>query len=218
MSWPCCRRSRLAPLLPPAWAVATWGKSFGTPSRRTKRPKIRRAHLPAHSPRSRRSTTRRLLATTSGRSCSAVETKANANRLTEIAVLLLLLTMTRTVELRAAWWTEVDLGRAEWRIPPERMKMQRPLAGLFHAFAPRRGRHIRGACRCHRLGTTQGWRADLGRQVLWRQRLQPRARQRRTDVDIYQSSFGGGFNQYGGGVGGSTMAAGSVNFRFRCGQ
>ena len=36
--------------------------------------------------------------------------------------------------------------------------------------------------------------------------------------DIYQSSFGGGFNQYGGGVGGSTMAAGSVNFRFRCGQ
>jgi len=36
--------------------------------------------------------------------------------------------------------------------------------------------------------------------------------------DIYQSSFGGGFNQYGGGVGGSTMAAGAVNFRFRCGQ
>src|SRR5229473_8363622 len=33
--------------------------------------------------------------------------------------------------------------------------------------------------------------------------------------DIYQSSFGGGFNQYGGGVGGSTMAAGAVNFRFR---
>jgi hypothetical protein len=36
--------------------------------------------------------------------------------------------------------------------------------------------------------------------------------------DIYQSSFGGGFNQYGGGVGGPTMAAGAVNFRFRCGQ
>ena len=36
--------------------------------------------------------------------------------------------------------------------------------------------------------------------------------------DIYQSSFGGGVNQYGGGVGGSTMAAGAVNFRFRCGQ
>ena len=36
--------------------------------------------------------------------------------------------------------------------------------------------------------------------------------------DVYQSSFGGGFNQYGGGVGGSTMAAGAVNFRFRCGR
>ena len=36
--------------------------------------------------------------------------------------------------------------------------------------------------------------------------------------DIYQSSFGGGFNQYAGGVGGSTMAAGAVNFRFMCGQ
>jgi integrase len=56
----------------------------------------------------------------------AVETKASANRLTEIAVRLLLLTMTRTVELRGAWWTEVDLARAEWRIPPERMKMRRP--------------------------------------------------------------------------------------------
>jgi integrase len=56
----------------------------------------------------------------------AVETKANANRQTVIAVRLLLLTMTRTVELRTAWWPDVDLARAEWRIPPERMKMRRP--------------------------------------------------------------------------------------------
>jgi integrase len=55
----------------------------------------------------------------------AVETKGNANRLTEIAVRLLLLTMTRTVELRAGWWTEVDLPRADWRIPGSRMKMKR---------------------------------------------------------------------------------------------
>jgi hypothetical protein len=34
--------------------------------------------------------------------------------------------------------------------------------------------------------------------------------------DIYQSSFGGGFNQYGGGFGGGTSAAGSVNMRFKC--
>jgi len=56
----------------------------------------------------------------------AVETKANANRQTEIAVRLLLLTMTRTIELRTGWWSDVDLRRAEWRIPPERMKMKRP--------------------------------------------------------------------------------------------
>src|SRR5262249_31387255 len=36
--------------------------------------------------------------------------------------------------------------------------------------------------------------------------------------DIYQSSIGGGFNQYGGGFGGSTMASGTVNLRFRCAQ
>jgi integrase len=56
----------------------------------------------------------------------AVETKANANRQTEIAVRLLLLTMTRTIELRTGWWSDVDDLRAEWRIPPERMKMKRP--------------------------------------------------------------------------------------------
>jgi integrase len=56
----------------------------------------------------------------------AAQEKGNANRLTEIAVRLLLLTMTRTIELRAGWWSEVDLARAEWRIPPERMKMRRP--------------------------------------------------------------------------------------------
>jgi hypothetical protein len=36
--------------------------------------------------------------------------------------------------------------------------------------------------------------------------------------DIYQSSVGGSFNQSGGSFGGATMAAGSVNFRFKCGQ
>jgi integrase len=47
-------------------------------------------------------------------------------RTTVIALRLMLLTFVRTVELRAARWTEFDLGRAEWRIPAERMKMQRP--------------------------------------------------------------------------------------------
>ena len=34
--------------------------------------------------------------------------------------------------------------------------------------------------------------------------------------DVYQSSFGGSFNQNGGGFGGSTVAAGNVNLLFRC--
>lgn len=50
---------------------------------------------------------------------------ARANRATVIAVWLLLLTMTRTVELRCAPWSEFDLERGEWRIPPARMKMRR---------------------------------------------------------------------------------------------
>jgi hypothetical protein len=34
--------------------------------------------------------------------------------------------------------------------------------------------------------------------------------------DVYQSSFGGSFNQNGGGFGGGTFAAGNVNLRFKC--
>jgi integrase len=44
-------------------------------------------------------------------------------RTTVIAVRLLLLTFVRTIELRGAEWTEIDLDRALWRIPAERMKM-----------------------------------------------------------------------------------------------
>jgi integrase len=47
-------------------------------------------------------------------------------RTTVIALRLMLLTFVRTVELRAAHWTEIDLDRAEWRIPAERMKMREP--------------------------------------------------------------------------------------------
>lgn len=48
-----------------------------------------------------------------------------ANRQTEIAVRLLLLTMVRTIELRCAPWSEVNLEAAEWRIPAARMKKRR---------------------------------------------------------------------------------------------
>lgn len=43
---------------------------------------------------------------------------------TKLALRLLLLTFVRTNELRAAQWAEVDWGKAEWRIPAERMKMK----------------------------------------------------------------------------------------------
>ena len=47
-------------------------------------------------------------------------------RTTVIALRLMLLTFVRTVELRAAHWSEFELDRAEWRIPAERMKMREP--------------------------------------------------------------------------------------------
>ncbi|CAG4920441.1 tyrosine-type recombinase/integrase [Paraburkholderia gardini] len=43
-----------------------------------------------------------------------------------IALQLLMLTATRSVELRAARWTEFDFDNALWSIPLERMKMKRP--------------------------------------------------------------------------------------------
>ncbi|WP_423391490.1 tyrosine-type recombinase/integrase [Burkholderia sp. LMG 21824] len=48
------------------------------------------------------------------------------NRTTVIAVSLLLLTFVRTIELRAAAWSEFDLESAVWTIPPERMKRRLP--------------------------------------------------------------------------------------------
>lgn len=47
------------------------------------------------------------------------------NRTTVIAIRLMLLLFGRTVELRKAPWSEFDLDRAVWTIPPERMKMRR---------------------------------------------------------------------------------------------
>jgi integrase len=45
---------------------------------------------------------------------------------TKLAMKFLLLTFVRTGELRAAEWSEIDLDKAEWRIPAERMKMKEP--------------------------------------------------------------------------------------------
>ncbi|WP_213732136.1 tyrosine-type recombinase/integrase [Citrobacter europaeus] len=47
------------------------------------------------------------------------------SRLVLIATKLLMITGVRTIELRAALWSEFDLDNAIWEIPSERMKMRR---------------------------------------------------------------------------------------------
>jgi integrase len=47
------------------------------------------------------------------------------DRQTMLAVKLLMLTFVRTTELRGAEWAEIDLAKAEWRVPADRMKMRR---------------------------------------------------------------------------------------------
>lgn len=48
------------------------------------------------------------------------------NSFTRLAMKLMALTFVRTGELIGARWSEIDLVGAEWRIPPERMKMRTP--------------------------------------------------------------------------------------------
>ncbi|MDI9769112.1 tyrosine-type recombinase/integrase [Pantoea dispersa] len=48
------------------------------------------------------------------------------SKVTQNATRLLMLTGTRTIELRAAEWVEFDLDNGIWQIPAERMKMRRP--------------------------------------------------------------------------------------------
>ncbi|MFN7186287.1 MAG: tyrosine-type recombinase/integrase [Alphaproteobacteria bacterium] len=45
---------------------------------------------------------------------------------TRLAMKFLLLTFVRTGEMRGALWSEIDMAKAEWRIPAERMKMRDP--------------------------------------------------------------------------------------------
>jgi integrase len=50
----------------------------------------------------------------------------DGNPQTKLGLKFLLLTFVRTGELRGAEWTEINFDKAEWRIPPERMKMRDP--------------------------------------------------------------------------------------------
>ncbi|EKY3087700.1 tyrosine-type recombinase/integrase [Cronobacter dublinensis] len=52
--------------------------------------------------------------------------KYTGSTITHYATRLLMLTGTRTIELRAAEWSEIDLKNGIWQIPVERMKMRRP--------------------------------------------------------------------------------------------
>ena len=45
---------------------------------------------------------------------------------TKLAVRFLMLTFVRTGEMRGAKWSEINIEKAEWRIPAERMKMRDP--------------------------------------------------------------------------------------------
>ena len=45
---------------------------------------------------------------------------------TRLAMKFLLLTFVRTGEMRGALWAEINMDKAEWRIPAERMKMRDP--------------------------------------------------------------------------------------------
>lgn len=57
---------------------------------------------------------------------AAYDGEFEGEKVTRLALQLLLLTFVRTGELRAADWSEFDLDAAEWRIPAERMKMREP--------------------------------------------------------------------------------------------
>lgn len=73
----------------------------------------------------------------------------HGSKIVKSALKLLLLTFVRPGELRNASWEEIDLEKAEWRIPAERMKMARPhivplpkqAVGILRELAPKRDHH-----------------------------------------------------------------------------
>lgn len=51
---------------------------------------------------------------------------SKSSPVTRLAVKLIALTFVRTTELIGARWSEIDFDNAQWRLPPERMKMKTP--------------------------------------------------------------------------------------------
>ena len=58
--------------------------------------------------------------------CIAAVQASGAWAATKLCIEFLVLTAARSGEARLAPWSEIDLKRKEWVIPPERMKMSRP--------------------------------------------------------------------------------------------
>lgn len=61
-----------------------------------------------------------------GRLMKLVDTPGHSHRTVYNALRLLARTALRPGELRSGMWAEIDLDKAEWRVPAERMKMRRP--------------------------------------------------------------------------------------------
>ncbi len=123
--WPCCAGSRAGARRRPRTArCRTAGRCSATPWRRAAPNAIRRAICAAPCPHRRRSTTPR----SSNRSASRELLRAidgyEGFFATKCALRLAPLVFVRPGELRKAQWPEIDFGKAEWRIPAERMKMR----------------------------------------------------------------------------------------------
>jgi integrase len=109
---------------------------------------------------------------------------------TRLAMKQLALTVVRTNELRSATWAEIDLDKADWTIPSERMKTKLPhhvplsrqavdafrqlqdMNGrwpwVFAGRAPTRPMRIPFSLRSIAWATTAAWRGTVS--VRWRQR------------------------------------------------
>lgn len=97
------------------WAVAKgWRRDDPTASIAAALPKQNRA-----------ASNRKALAYADVGGCLAAVQASKAGAMTKLAIEFLVLTATRSGEVRLASWPEVDLDGAEWAIPAARMKMKR---------------------------------------------------------------------------------------------
>lgn len=110
---------------------------------------------------------------------------------TKIAVKLMLLTFTRTQELRMAEWCEFDLDGAEWRVPAARMKMAKfMLPGEVH-IVPLSRQAVKLLRELHNI--------NGGRNYLFPNLRRPNACMTNTTINrvLERLGFGGEFSGHG---------------------